>query len=93
MTDVIKRSGNKEEFNPNRIRDSLKKATIDAGETSKKTFENVKSVADEVVKESEKKDEIETSEIRKNILDKLDNKEKKVAEAWRRFDKKYKIWK
>jgi transcriptional repressor NrdR len=91
MTDVIKRSGNKEEFNPDKIRSSIKKAAIDAGETSEKTFENVKSVAGEVIEESEKKDEIETSEIRKNILNKLDNIEKKVAEAWRRFDKKYKI--
>jgi transcriptional regulator NrdR family protein len=90
LADVIKRSGKKEMFNPDKMINSIKKAVIDAGMLVEEKKEMIQQVAQKVVKQVEEKGEIATHALRDNILSSLDEADPTVAQAWRRFDQKYK---
>jgi transcriptional regulator NrdR family protein len=90
MTEVIKRDGGKETFNPDKLINSIRKAVIDAGmgvEQKKEMIEQVSRMAINVVEE---KGRVSTRVLRDKILSKLDEADSAVADAWRRFDHKYK---
>ena len=89
--EVIKRSGEKESFDSEKIKKGIKKAYIDAGESlennAKKIDKMAGQVSDWVKKEGSG---IKTGKIKEKILDVLDKEEDGVSDAWRKFDKKYK---
>jgi hypothetical protein len=58
---------------------------------SKTSKAKVKVVAQQVIRKFGKKSQVKTSEIREDILRKLDISQKGVADSWRRFDTKYKV--
>lgn len=90
MTNVRKRSGNKEPFDPNKIKRSIQKAGIDAGYAIEDIVQLVDDVTDQIIEMAEQKNEINTDAIRDNVLNELDKAQASIAESWRKFDRKYK---
>jgi len=90
MTEVRKRLGHTEAFDPNKIRRAIQKAVLDAGYTLDEKKELINDVAQNVIDKSSEMKEIDTKTIRDSILVKMDNVEPSIAQSWRRFDDKYK---
>ena len=88
--DVIKRNGHTEPFNAEKITNSIRKAAVDAGIRIDKKKKMIEGVAKKAIEMAEQKGQVETSALRDKILDELNQSEPKVAEAWRKFDQKYK---
>lgn len=89
MADVIKKSGEKESFDPLKLRKSVEKAAIDADKAIPE--ETVRVISDKVQREFTNEKDVESSAIRTAILNEMDAADKSLSEAWRRFDKKYKV--
>ncbi len=83
---VIKRSGEKEIFDPMKMEESIRMAAKDANLPQERIENLVNKVAAVIIEMATKKDEILTSEIRARILKELDILEPSVAEAWRKFE-------
>ena len=81
MGHVIKKDNRKEEFNPNKIRSSIKKASINLGDLPEDMLHNTKKIADNVVKKFETNEIVETSLIRQSILNDLERYERMYAKA------------
>jgi transcriptional repressor NrdR len=90
MTDVIKRKGIKEPFNPDKIKGSLQKATINAGYNLEEKNEIINEVFLNINKKLDNEKEINTETIRMCLLTELDKCEPYIAKSVRRFDSKYK---
>ena len=90
MTNVIKRKGERETFNPDKIRGSLQKAAIDAGYTAEEKNDIIEEVFTNVNAKLKGEKEIESGTIRACLLTELDRCEPYMAKSWRRFDKRYK---
>lgn len=83
---VIKKTGEKEPFDPMKIENSIRAAATDAGLLAERINELVNRVAKVVIDAVVDKNEVATSEIKQRILTELDEIEPAVAEAWRKFD-------
>lgn len=90
MIQVVKRKGNVEQYNPDKIKSSLKKATIDAGYTVKEKEELIDEIYDKINKKFKNEGQIKTENIRGCLLTELEECEPYIAKSWRNFDKKYK---
>ncbi|MDD3985099.1 MAG: ATP cone domain-containing protein [Methanobacterium sp.] len=90
MVDVIKRKGTKEPFNPDKIKGSLQKATINAGYSVEEKNDIINEVFTNINKKLDDKEEINTETIRMCLLTELDKCEPYIAKSVRRFDSKYK---
>ena len=89
MVNVIKRNGRKEKFSAEKIRNSVRKAVIDAGfkvEAKKKLIDNVSKETIDWAKEGD----VKTKEIKECILYQLSKESPAVAKSWKKFDKRYK---
>jgi transcriptional regulator NrdR family protein len=91
MINVIKRNGKMQSFEAEKVRNSIRKAAIGAGLSPDKKKKMIEGVAKKATEMVEQKGQMETSALRDKILNELDQTEPKVAEAWRKFDQKYKI--
>lgn len=90
MVQVIKRDGRKEQFEEDKVRASVKKALIDGGhkvESHKKEVERIVSIVRERAQEE---NPIPTAAIREAVLTELEGSEGEAAQAWKRFDVRYK---
>lgn len=83
---VIKKSGEREPFDPMKIENSIRAAATDAGLPTERINELVSRVAKVVIDAVVDKNEVATSEIKTRILAELDEIEPAVADAWRQFD-------
>jgi len=85
--EVIKKDGSREPFDPEKIKNSIRKASqkTDLGED--RVNEVVEQASKAVIELADTKEEIRSSEIREKILSELDNIEPKIAEAWRDYEK------
>jgi len=92
MTWIIKRlSGDREAFEAEKIRRSIKKAYIDAGKRIEDRREEIDRIADEVIAWVKKEtDGMETKKIRDRVVARLEEVEPDAAEAWKMFEEKYK---
>lgn len=90
MTTVIKRDGSKEPFDPDKVRRAVEKAAVDAGLALQRRKEVIEKVTEKTIRAVRKKGEIATSALREQILEHLDAVERRVSDAWRRFDQRYK---
>lgn len=90
LTVVRKRTGGKEQFDEVKLKRSIQKAGIDAGYTLDDISGEVDEITRKVVKIAKQKNEINSGAIRDHILKELDDLKPTVAEAWRKFDGKYK---
>lgn len=87
---VIKRKGNVEPFNPNKIKGSIQKATIDAGYTLDEKKNIINEVLTNINKKIDEEKEIKSETIKRCLLTELDKCEPYIAKSFRRFDSKYK---
>lgn len=83
---VIKKSGEREPFDPMKIENSIRAAAIDAGLTPERIDEIVNRVAKIVIDSVVDRNEVNTFEIKERILAELDVIEPAAADAWRKFD-------
>ena len=90
LTKVIKNKGRIEAFNPNKIKGSLQKATIDAGYTVEEKKDIINQVFANINKKIDADEEIKSETIKMCLLTELDKCEPYIAKSWRNFDKKYK---
>lgn len=90
MTNVVKRKGKVESFNPDKIKGSLQKAAIDAGYSVEEKKDIIDEVFVNINKRLDKEEKIESETIRACLLTELDKCEPYMAKSWRRFDSKYK---
>lgn len=88
MTDVIKRDGRRERFDPEKLKDSIVSAAREAGVMSRRGVEDlIENVSASAIAFSRGKKEVEAKTLREMILNDLDKLEKKIADAWREFDR------
>lgn len=90
LAGVMKRKGEKEPFNENKIKGSIQKATIDAGYTLEEKKDIINEVFLNINKKLDDEKEISTETIRMCLLTELDKCEPYIAKSVRRFDTRYK---
>ncbi len=88
MTEVIKKSGRKERFDEEKLKASIMAAAREAGAMSRRWSRDVReNVSASAIAFSRGKKEVEAKTLREMILSDLDKLEKRIADAWRDFDK------
>ncbi len=86
MTQVIKKNGNKEPFDVEKIKKNIIAASKEAGLEEAKQIEIAETVSDKVLKTIQEKAEVTHTEIRDQVLKELDISTPAVAEAWRKYE-------
>jgi len=86
MTEIVKKSGKKEQFSPKKIRKSIAGAAQQADIPEERKEEVVYQVTGTVIPILESKEGIDTSEIKGIILGELDKVEPAVASSWRKYE-------
>jgi len=84
---VVKKDGTREDFNPDKIKNSVEKAAADAGLTEGRRQELGAEVLERLEKAEQARQEVATSELREKILKILDELAPSVSEAWRKYDR------
>lgn len=87
MTNVIKRDGSEESFDEDKVKNSIMAALEDARVSQSRKTALTKEISGKVIDFFASQDQVATDEIRERILDELDEKEPKAAEAWRNYEK------
>ena len=88
MTDVIKKDGRRERFDEEKLKASIMAAAREAGIMNRKGVDDIiENVSASAIPFSRGKKEVEAKTLREMILGDLDKLEKKIADAWRDFDK------
>jgi transcriptional regulator NrdR family protein len=87
---VIKRNGEKETFNARKLTDSINRAAKDAGIRLEREKPAIVGVAQRAIEMAAHKKYIESSVLRSNILDGLEQNELQVANAWEDYDREHK---
>ncbi len=90
MFNVKKESGEQEEYSEDKIRNSIKKALVDAGESVEEKKELIEKTVKDVTESAKKTGEVTTKEIKEKVLSALDEAGSKASSAWTRFDQRYK---
>jgi transcriptional repressor NrdR len=91
MTYILKRiTGDREAFEEEKIRRSVRKAYIDAGKCLGECEEEVLRIAEEVIAVVRKEDATESKRIRDLIVERLEKAQPDAAESWKRFEERYK---
>jgi len=86
MTEVVKKDGTKEPFDPEKIKKSITGAAQQADIPEERKEEVVYQIAGTVIPLLEGKEEIDTVDIKEAILSELDKVEPAVASAWRKYE-------
>lgn len=84
---VIKKSGEKEVFDEQKIKRGIMAAAKEAGLMEERIREVVNEVYEKLMMDIKDKEEVATQMIREKVLDALDKTEKSVADAWRKYEK------
>lgn len=90
MGKVLKKDGKKQPFVAAKIKRSVEKAAKEAKLSSAKVKKLVKEVAEPVIALYKKKRLVKAVDLRRSLLGRLDRNFKKVANAWRRYDRRKK---
>jgi transcriptional regulator NrdR family protein len=85
-SEVIKKDGSKEAFDPEKIKRSILAAAQGANLAEERASEVVEQVSKAAIEMAEAKEIISTSEIKDKILSDLDEIEPSVSAAWRQHD-------
>jgi len=86
MTEVVKKDGTKEPFDPEKIKKSIADTAQQAYIPEERKEEVVYQVAGTVIPLLESKEEIDTIDIKQAILAELDKVEPTVASSWRKYE-------
>lgn len=92
MTWIIKRiSGNREEFEAEKIRRAIKKAYIDAELAIEEHEKEIEEIILDVIKHFNRKEHaIPSHEIRDLVVKELEKTRPRAAKTWKKFEEKYK---
>ena len=90
MGEVSKKDGGKEAFDAEKIRRSIMKAMVDAGESVEERKDLVDKITANAVEKFGQKGDAATAEIKEYTLSALEKAGSKASNAWSKFDKKYK---
>lgn len=90
MVEVIKKNGEREPFKPEKLTSAITKAAVDAGIPVDRNKQMLTIVAQRAIEMAAHKKQVESSVLRDNILDELEQTESKVADAWEDFEQRYK---
>ncbi len=86
MINVIKRTGEKQEFSEHKIKQSIMNAAEDAGLSPEKMKQVTEEVFEKIINLLKNKGEVTTDFIREKILEELGRKEMAVVEAWKKYE-------
>jgi len=84
---IVKRNDTREDFDSNKLRRAIEKAAADANIASNRATEIANSAVRDVEEHFKNRDEVRSADIKKRVLEVLDNEGKKVADAARNFKK------
>ncbi len=88
MVYVIKSDNRKEDFDREKVRRGIERAAERIKELNK---DKAKEIADRIAKDVEEsfrdKDEVKSSDIRDTVLDRLEARDKRIAQEFRNFRK------
>jgi|AntAceMinimDraft_18_1070375.scaffolds.fasta_scaffold48555_2 transcriptional regulator NrdR family protein len=88
---IIKKDGREQEFNPEKVKLSIRKAVEEAGLEEKRINEVVEKVFSAVIEITDEVEEkITSSQIREKILSTFDEIEEVASQSWRNHDRKFK---
>jgi transcriptional regulator NrdR family protein len=90
LTYVIKRNGERELFDADKIRRAIGKAIKDMGMNVENKKALIDTVTINVAGSIGMRNEIKTSEIRDKVLTEIGKIDASVLEAWKRFDRNHK---
>lgn len=83
---VVKKDGSEQQFDPEKIRDSIREACKQAGLSDERREELVEAASKVALNAASEREKISTTEIRGKLLTKLERVQPSVAEAWREYD-------
>ena len=86
INQVIKKDGSQEPFNPEKIKNSIKAASKDAGLDEAKQNELAETISQKVIEAMEDKDVVTVLEIKEKVLKELDLIAPSASTAWRNFE-------
>jgi transcriptional regulator NrdR family protein len=87
MKEILKRNGQREELNPDKIKGSIESAANEAGYPEEKVRLVLNRVLQSVLGIVQDREEIKSAEIRETILKELDERFPEISAAWRNYDK------
>jgi transcriptional regulator NrdR family protein len=87
---VQKRKGFTEDFQEDKLRNSIRKAAKDAGYPDDEIEKIVEEITSFVLDSIKDLEAVDTSSLRSLILGKLDEAYPDIAKAWREYDEKVK---
>jgi transcriptional regulator NrdR family protein len=90
MTNVIKRGGKEQKFSPSKIKRAINKAATEAKMPPAERKILVRVVGGAVIKACRKRKTVNSSVIRKLIVQKLKTKARPVALSWIKYEKRHK---
>jgi transcriptional regulator NrdR family protein len=90
MINVIKKGGKEQKFVPNKIKRAINKAAMDAKMAPAERKILVRVVGGAVIKACRKRKTVNSSVIRKLIVQKLRTKARPVALSWIKYEKRHK---
>jgi transcriptional regulator NrdR family protein len=87
---IVKRNGNIEDFNVEKLKKSIENATIDANYEESKIKEIVESITNYVLESIKDLERVDSQSLEDLILNKLDQEYPLISKAWRDYNKQVK---
>ena len=87
--EVIKRSGRRQAFSIAKTKRAVQRAARDAKLVAREQKKLASEIAQSIARTLRGKRSIKAADLRRRILGMLDRRERKVAAAWRRYDRRY----
>lgn len=91
MTDVIKSTGKREPFKPEKIRKSVEEAVKDAGFSPQQKRNVIEHASQDAIQMAQNKNQVQTKQIRDTILNDLEQDDQQVAQAWKQYERQHGI--
>jgi transcriptional regulator NrdR family protein len=87
---IVKRNGNIEDFNVEKLKKSIENAAIDANYEESKIKEIVESITNYVLESIKDLERVDSQSLEDLILNKLDQEYPLISKAWRDYNKQVK---
>lgn len=91
MTDVIKSTGKKEQFKPEKIKKSIEEAVKDAGFNPQQKMNVIEHASQDAIQMAQNMNQVKTKQIRDTILNDLEQDDQQVAQAWKKYEQQHGI--
>jgi transcriptional regulator NrdR family protein len=87
---IVRRNGNIEDFNVEKLKKSIENAAIDANYEESKIKEIVESITNYVLESIKDLERVDSQSLEDLILNKLDQEYPLISKAWRDYNKQVK---